>query len=143
MVGHDDREPGGPSGRHLLRLEPVAVADAMRQDRGAVEPAGAEDGREERRGGDAVDVVVADQRDPLTGGACQEQSVDGLDGTREQPGIVQLVGARREERRRLRGVCTPAARQQAGEVGRIAGRQEVCGGGRNRRLDPSGIGVQR
>ena len=80
-------------------LKSVPLAQAMRQDRLDLEPAGPEDRRQERRGGDPVDIVVADRPTTFSPAlAGRLESARRLPAMTGEPskGSLQLVGPEAE-----------------------------------------------
>jgi hypothetical protein len=137
MVGDDDVEAGRPGPRDLLdgghaavhgqqqpgaargqpvdggRAEAVAVLRPAREVpvHGGAEVAQHAD--EDRRRGDAVDVVVAVDRDPRAGADVAQDDLDSLGHPGEGGRVVAVL--RVEERGRRGGIGEPAADQDLGE----------------------------
>ncbi len=114
------------------RLKAIAFAQPVRQDRQHVAAAGSEHGEQQGRGGDAVDVVVADHRDLLAPVACLNEALDDRLHAGEQKGIVKLVQGRLEEAVGAGPVHHPAAGQQSRHPARDSGPLDRGDGVRHR-----------
>ena len=152
VVGHHDLEPGRARGRHLLDRgdravdghqqvrpalgepgdggggEAVAVVDPARQVPVHLRAQRAQRAHEHRGGRDAVDVVVAVDRDPRAAAGVVEDHRGGVAQAAE--GVERMRFGGGEERARLLHVAEPAPDEHLREHVRDAerGRQPLGGG---------------
>jgi len=117
---------------HAVAAQAVAFVHAVRQITMHRPAEAAEDFREQGGGGDAVDVVVAEDHERFAAVARLEQPLDGGAHIREQKGIAELFQARLKKAGDERRVAESAIQQALGEQGRnfqpggkLAGQQRL------------------
>ena len=115
---HDERDAVRVQPFDRRRLQPVAVADALRNEVHDVGAEQLERPAQNHRGRDAVDVVVAVDRDPLLARDGGHDAIDRDAHVGEPHRIVELVERRVQKARGELRVAEPALTQKPGD-GRI------------------------
>ena len=141
-----DKQPG-PVLLHAtldaVLAEAVALLHPEREERFHLRAEAAQDAPEQGAGGDAVDVVVAEDDDALLRGDGLENAVGGAAQVGEQERIAERLQARLEEGADLLGRAVAALPEQRGDL-----RMEIERPGKDERLgrgppDESSVGRGR
>ena len=125
---HDDPHAVGVQALDGRRLQPVAVAQPLRDEMRDVAAEQFQRPAQDHRRGHAIDVVVAVDRDALLAFERGAQPIDGGTHVRQPVWVVQLRQLWMQEAMRCLRVAMTAVTQQAGDDGRHV----ECGGQRLR-----------
>ena len=134
--GDDQPAPLRARPLHVDGLEAVPLAQPVRQDRLRLDAAGVEHGEQQRRGRDAVHIVIAHDGHRLLAVAGIEQPGHRLLHAGEQEGIVELIERGLEETLGTGGVLDPPPGQQRRQPRRTPGQLQAGGALRHRRGHP-------
>src|SRR5580704_12990822 len=101
---------------HAFAAKPVALFHSQWQKQIGRRAVSAQRFRQQRERGNSVDIVIAEQNDPLASIQRGENAGDGDFHTWEQEGIAQGLKLRPEESLNLIAICETFAQKQSGDA---------------------------